>query len=92
MLSFTGYFRPRKNYTQFSPQGILLDFFANEVTNAVRDAEQELGAGGDAVRVECSRVGIDDADVGAIDRYNFFTFRSLGQIFGRAKTTRSLLI
>lgn len=92
MLSFAGHFGPRKNYTQFSPHGILLDFFTNEVTNAVRDAEQELGAGGDAVRVECSRVGIVDPDVGAMDGYNFFPFRSLGQIFGRAKPTRSLLI
>jgi hypothetical protein len=92
VLSFSRHFGSRKNHTQFSPQGILLDFFTNKVTNAFRDAKQELGAWGDAVRVECPRVGIDDSDVGAIDGYDFFTFRGLGQILGRAKSTRSLLI
>lgn len=92
MFSFPGHLGPRKDYTQISPEWILLDFFTNEVTNAVRDAKQELGARGDTIRVECTRVWIDGPDVGTIDGYDFFPLRGLGQILGRAKTPRSLLI
>lgn len=82
----------RENNSQVPPQRILLDLLPNEVTDAVGYTEQELRARSDAVRVERPRVGIDIPHVSAISGYDAFGFRGLGQILGRAESTRALLI
>mmetsp|Transcript_30854 Transcript_30854/g.55902 ORF Transcript_30854/g.55902 Transcript_30854/m.55902 type:complete len:240 (-) Transcript_30854:205-924(-) len=92
MLSLARQFRAGENDAQIPPQGILLDLFTNEIADAIGDTEQELRAGGDAVGVECPRVGIDGIGVGAVEGYDAFVFCGLGQIFGGSESTGTLLV